>query len=101
MPISIQTEAEEVGVEDIIPLVKVEEITPPDEVILKVLHQNSKITRSGLPLSIRKTRIHQLILLTVLMTRVTDVEEVGIGHALAVHQGKWRNNTKHTRPLFI
>lgn len=92
MPVVAQIEAEEGGMID---------ITPPDEVVLKVPLQNSKITKSGLPLNIRTTRIHQLNITTVLMTSAIDVEEVGIGHALVVHQRKWRNNTKHTRPLFI
>ena len=96
-----QTRAEVGIMEDINPPVEVAEITPPGEVVLKVPHQNSKITRSGLPLSTRTTKIHRLTLPTVLMTRATDVEEVGIGHALALHQRKWWNNTKHTGPLFI
>ena len=87
--------------EDINPPVEVAEITPPGEVVLKVPHRNSKITRSGLPLSTRAATIHRLTLPIVLMTHPTDVEEVGIGHALAVHQRKWWSNTKDTRPLFI
>ena len=35
-----------------------------------------------------QNKIHQLILPTVLMTHATNVEEVGIGHALAVPQMK-------------
>ena len=101
MPVLAQTKAEVGGMEDINPSAEVEEITPSGEVALKVLLQNSKITRSCLPLNIRITRIHRLILPTVLMTRATDVEEVGIGHALAVHQRKKWNNSKHTWPLFI
>ena len=103
MPILAQTNVEEGGVEDINPLVEVEEITPLGEVVFEVLPQNSKITRSGLLLSKRtiKIRIHQLILPIVQMTRVTAVKEMGIGHALAVHQWKWWNNIKHTTPLFI
>ena len=86
---------------DINPPVEVGDITPPGEVVLKVIHQNLKITISGLTLSMRTTKIHRQILPTILMTRATDVEEVGIGHALAVHQRKWWNDTKHIRPLSI
>ena len=86
MQILAQTEAGEGRMEDINPPVEVDEITPPSEVVLKVPLQNSKNTRSGLPLSIRTARFHRLILPIVLMTRVTDVEEVSIGHALAIYQ---------------
>eukprot|EP00268_Persea_americana_P062662 TRINITY_DN8051_c1_g1_i1.p1 TRINITY_DN8051_c1_g1~~TRINITY_DN8051_c1_g1_i1.p1 ORF type:complete len:117 (+),score=16.41 TRINITY_DN8051_c1_g1_i1:438-788(+) len=96
-----QTTPEVGKMEDINPPAEVAEITPPGEVVFKVLHQNSKITKSGLPLGTRTTKIHRLTLSTVLMTRATDVEEVVIGHALAVYQRKWWNNTKHIKPLFI
>ncbi|XXG67612.1 hypothetical protein AAC387_Pa06g0914 [Persea americana] len=101
MPVLAKKEAEEGGMEDINPPLEVEEITHPGEAVLKVPLQNSEITRSGLPLSIRTIRIHRLIILTVLMTRVTDVEEVSIGHALVVHRREWWNNAKHTRHLFV
>ncbi|KAJ8621776.1 hypothetical protein MRB53_030305 [Persea americana] len=101
MPALAQTRAKVGGMEDRNSPVEVAEITPPSEVVLKVLHQHSKITRSGLPLNTRTTKIHRLTLLTVLMIHATDVEEVGIGHALAVHQRKWWNNTKYIRPLII
>ena len=54
MPALAQTRAEVGGMEDINPPVEVEEITHPGEVVLKAPLQNSKITRSGLPLSIEK-----------------------------------------------
>ena len=48
MPISVQTEAEEGGVEDIISLVDMEEITPSGDVALDV---PPRITKSGMLLN--------------------------------------------------
>ena len=81
---------------------EVDVITTPSEVVTKTRTtiQNSRTTRSGMvkrmrtKISIRfkiKTRIHQIIF-------AIDVEKVGIGHVLVVHQNMWWINT---RPLLI
>ena len=88
--------------EDINPLVEVEKITHPGKVALEVQPPKLKNQQKwSAQQKNNQNKNPRLILPTVLMTRAANVEEVLIGHALAMHQRKWCNNTKHTRPLFI